>query len=191
MVDMSSPKEQRNENCLFCKWAKLLDRLEKSEIDENGLANDDREWYSIQYLGKSRNLFAVLDRNPRMRGDTMIISRMYNPNHYTDIADSRLSEFVPTKEDLNFIGGIVHKLKKLTGDKRHGKVYVMSMCEHWEPEELDGKPSTEHLHFHLLPRHRDMRTKHPHFVPEHVFVRCQGKYEPDKLQQVKSEILED
>ena len=191
-----SPKEQRNDNCLFCRWAKLLDRLEKGEIDEDGLANDDKKWYSIQYLGKSKHFFAVLDRNPRMRGDTMIISRVSTPNHFTDIADPRLGKFLPTKEDIKFIGRVIQELKKLTRDKEHGKVYLMSMCEHWESREINPqwkegqkKPNTtEHLHFHLLPRHKAMRTECLDFVPEHLFIRCQGKYNPAKLRKVKREL---
>jgi len=168
--------------CLFCNWAAILDNFERNKISENELEKED--WYRYQYLGKSKNFFAVLDISPRVKGDTLLIARA----HYTDIADPELMKFLPVREDLAFIVKILGKLRKLTEDKEHGKVYMMSMCEHWEDEEISDKYSTEHLHFHLLPRHKDMRTKHPHFVPEHIFIRCQNiESDPAELTRIRKE----
>jgi len=39
------------------------------------------------------------------------------------------------------------------------KVYITSMCDHWEMWETSDGNTTEHLHFHLIPRYGGMRTK--------------------------------
>jgi len=102
-MTFTKEKYGKEKSCLFCGWAELLDKLERNEIDEKKLGKEDKKWYRYQYLDKSENFFAVLDRYPRVKGDTMIILREFNPRHYTDIADPRLSKFRPTEEDFNFI----------------------------------------------------------------------------------------
>jgi len=55
----------------------------------------------------------------------------------------------------------------------------MSMCEFWKTKEInpnwkEGEKlpmTTEHLHFHLLPRYEKMRTKE--VAQEHMFTRPQ------------------
>lgn len=42
---------------------------------------------------------------------------------------------------------IARWLKKELGAK---KVYIVTMCEHWE-----GKDGTEHLHYHLIPQYKE------------------------------------
>lgn len=178
-MTLTKEKNGMEKSCCFCRWAELLYKIERKEIDEKKLEGENKKWYQYQYLGRSKNFFAVLDRHPRLTGDTMIISREFNPIHYTDIADPHLIKLRPTEDDFNFIRRIIEKLKTLTEDREHGKVYMMSMCEYWEPKDInpnwkegEEEPNTtEHLHFHLLPRHEKMRTKE--VAQEHMFTRPQ------------------
>jgi len=114
----------RKEKCLFCEWAQLLHRLERSKVNRKKLKKDHENWYRYQYLDKSQSFFAVLDKYPKVIGHTLIISRY----HYSDIADPRLSNLQLTQQDSDLIRRIIGKLKGLTNDKSHGKVYMMSMC---------------------------------------------------------------
>jgi diadenosine tetraphosphate (Ap4A) HIT family hydrolase len=168
--------------------------LETNQINEQNLEEKQKEWYGYQYLKGSarRHFFAVLDRYPRTEGDTLIISRKNNP-HYTDIADPLLVELKPeAREDFfDFLTEIVSALRKMTEDEKHPKVYMMSMCEHWEPKEIKCNHSTEHLHIHLLPRHKKMRIEYPYFVPEHMFIRCQDQTcKLEELLPTKQKLME-
>jgi diadenosine tetraphosphate (Ap4A) HIT family hydrolase len=170
--------------CLFCEWARELESLKEQELS-------GKEPWKSQFLDKSDYFFAVLDKAPRVVGDTMIISRKYSPRHYTDIADPYLLECSKEeKADLfSFLTKMAARLKKITFDQEHGKTYLMSMCEYWKPSEIGGSYSTEHLHFHLLPRHKGLRSKET--AGEKLFLRPQGEdWTPRVLRTVKAMILE-
>jgi diadenosine tetraphosphate (Ap4A) HIT family hydrolase len=170
--------------CLFCEWARELESLPEEE-------RSSKEPWKSRFLDKSDYFFAILDIAPRVVGDTMIISRKHFP-HYTDIADSSLLECSnDEKTDLvNFLVRTAERLKKITFDQDHGKIYLMSMCEYWEPNEIEGRYSTEHLHFHLLPRSKELRSKET--AGEKLFSRPQGEgWTPKILRAVKTMILEE
>jgi len=106
-----------------------------------------------------------LDKEPRVPGHTLVISTI----HYSDI-----SQMNPTR-CLDFFEGLIdvsRLLKKKLRLGKFGKVYVMSMCEHWNDKEIGSKFHTEHLHFHLLPRYPKMRRND--MAGELLFVRPPG-----------------
>lgn len=51
---------------------------------------------------------------------------------------------------------VARKIEDILGAE---KVYIASMCDHWEIWETNDGNTTEHLHFHLIPRYKGMRTK--------------------------------
>lgn len=117
-------------------------------------------------IGRGKDWFAVLDQEPKVRGHTLVISRSHGAEHPTDITA------IKSEDIRDFFHGLVtisKRLKKNLRLGRFGKVYVMSMCEHWNDDEVDGKMHTEHLHFHLLPRYPIMRRKD--MAGELLFVR--------------------
>jgi diadenosine tetraphosphate (Ap4A) HIT family hydrolase len=183
---VKSESGESTKPCLFCKWARELESLqERKEL------SGEEPWKS-QFLDKSDHFFAVLDDAPRVVGDTMIISRTHSPSHYTDIADpSFLKCSDGEKRDLfDFLVKIAAKLKRITFDQEHGKIYLMSMCEYWKPNEIEGSYSTEHLHFHLLPRNKELRSKET--AGEKLFLRPQGEdWAPKMLRTVRAMILEE
>lgn len=99
---------------------------------------------------------------------------MISKIHYIDVTKVTDSE---TKDCLGHI--LVEVSKLLKNGLNAGKIYFMSMCEHWEPDEIDPQwkkdqrtpETTEHLHIHLLPRYGDMRRKE--IAQENMFVRPQ------------------
>jgi diadenosine tetraphosphate (Ap4A) HIT family hydrolase len=180
-----SESEESPKPCLFCQWARELESLPVEQL------NSKEPWKS-QFLDKSDYFFAVLDIAPRVVGDTMIISRKHSPRHYTDIADpSFLDCSSEEKRDLfDFLARIAKRLKKITFDQEHPKIYLMSMCEYWKPEEITGRYFTEHLHFHLLPRNKELRSKEA--AGEKLFSRPQGEdWTPRILRTIKAMILEE
>lgn len=137
-------------NCIFCKWIKTDYREVK---DENRLLNNpDNDGYLV-----------VLDRAPKVDGHTLIISK----KHYNDITKLE-DEEIENDDKMCIFRGVIkwaHKIKKEInkkfnedfgeGEEKVKKVYVLSMCDHWTNDELRKlwQYSTEHLHFHLIPRY--------------------------------------
>jgi diadenosine tetraphosphate (Ap4A) HIT family hydrolase len=134
---------------------------------EKRMLDQDRGKYHI----------AILARAPKITGHTLIISR----NHYDDITDTNL----PTREALDILNAVVfwcNRLKSILKKPNVEKVYVMTMCERWTRKERKGKPSTEHLHFHLLPRYEGMRTKE--LAQENLFGRPEDSGWTDDMFEV-------
>lgn len=186
--------------CLFCTWAEDLEEAQKSLRKKAGgiTVNDmatrfrttkNKPWKS-QFLEANEHFFAILSKENKVEGHTLIISR----KHFWDITDPLLAD---EKDEVkiaffDIATEIARKLANLTQDNIAPKVYVMSICEHLTTEELDAARKshhTEHLHFHLLPRIKAMRTRYPYYVPESMFVRCDGKQSSKELKRIRQKIL--
>ncbi len=122
-----------------------------------------------RWVGENEHFFVILDLHPKVTGHTLIISKR-DANDITEL----------TEEESRSLGEILVKTtKKLKKSLKAEKVYVMTMCEHWEPKEINSEwkrgqklpNTTEHFHFHLLPRYQEMRTKE--IAQENMFTRPQ------------------
>jgi diadenosine tetraphosphate (Ap4A) HIT family hydrolase len=133
-------------NCLCCEW---LHNLDKPDTDEKS------EKYRKIDLGKEEDkvAFAILDKSPKILGHTLVISR--KPFH--DITDK--IDGIKNEEKVKVFEAAMWLAEKLKKRLRAEKVYIMTMCEHWEIWETEKGWTTEHLHFHLVPRYKGMRTK--------------------------------
>lgn len=168
---------------------KKAEDISPMEMVTCGFPVKGRPWKS-QFLKANEFFFAVLSNEPKIEGHTLIISM----KHFSDIADRSLAD---QKDDLkiaffDIMIEMAMKLAKFTGDNKFPKVYAMSMCEHWRPKELDAAligHITEHFHFHLLPRNKAIRTPYPHYVPEHMFVRCDKEVSYSELEKIRQKIL--
>lgn len=99
-------------NCLFCKW--VFDEKERK-----------KEEYRILDF-EPENYFAILDREPKAAGHTLIISK----KAYDDITDLKEGE------ETEFFDGVIKWSRKIEEKLNPTKVYVLSMCDHWDVEEL-------------------------------------------------------
>jgi diadenosine tetraphosphate (Ap4A) HIT family hydrolase len=145
--------------------------------EENG---GDNRW-----IGENDHFFVILDLYPKVTGHTLIISKR-DANDITDL----------NEEESRSLGRILVKTtKQLKESLKVDKVYVMTMCEHWEPNEISPtrekgqelQSTTEHFHFQLLPRYKEMRTKEN--AQENLFTRPQDYgCTPDMLTLVRNRI---
>jgi len=163
--------------------------IAKYQFPTNKDRNKKRPWKS-QFIKANEYFFAILSRDCKVEGHTLTISR----THFSDIADPKLVN-QKNKVKIAFFDIMMEMariLANLTKDEQTPKVYAMSICEHWTPEELDEARkdfSTEHLHFHLLPRIKAMRTPYPYYVPESMFMRCDLTQKSNKLRRTRRKIL--
>jgi len=118
-----------NDRCVFCDWFNDKEKFKKDEAHRLIEFNDE---YVV-----------ILDRSPKVAAHMLVIWR----KHYDDICAT------PTKEIQAIVPVISRYCKKIKEVMLAKKVYVYTMCEHWEEWELKGRETTEHLHFHLLPRY--------------------------------------
>lgn len=148
---------RRSRDCVFCKIAR----------DQKSFKGKPEG--RIRWITENKHFFAILDLHPKVTGHTLVISK----RHSDDITE--LDE-----NKVRSLGHILVKTAKLLKESLNAeKIYVMTMCEHWEPEEIspewkagqDNPIFTEHTHFHLLPRYRGMRTKG--IAQENMFTRSQ------------------
>ncbi len=156
-------------NCVFCKWKNI-------KSDE-----------PYRWLEDNKNYYVILSRSPRTDGHTLVISK--EPlDDITELDQNNASHIEILKTVIKWC----HKLKsKLHVDK----VYVMTMCDHWEPEEIKndwklGDPhpeTTEHLHIQLLPRYPEMRKLGT--AGEHLFVRPEQKWNKEQFEAMKKKLL--
>jgi diadenosine tetraphosphate (Ap4A) HIT family hydrolase len=163
-----SHRKLTHTNCLFC------DLIEDQDLKE-------KEGYRI--LKMTPDYIAILDSNPKVPGHTLVIST----KQLDDVTELNSN----SKHAKILFRGIIEtsKLlkKKLTG--KEGKVYVMTMCEHWQPDEIESseKQTTEHLHFHLLPRYPHLRTRK--LAMENLFCRDGVTWSHVKLKKLSKRIL--
>jgi diadenosine tetraphosphate (Ap4A) HIT family hydrolase len=152
--------EVNSESCVFCAIAKDLPKFKEKKGEKGG---------KNRWIGETKHFFVMLDLHPKITGHTLIISKR-PANDITELTDDE-------SRDLGQV--LVDTTKLLKQSLKADKVYVMSMCEHWESKEINPEwengqrppNKTEHFHIQLLPRYEEMRTKET--AQENMFMRPQ------------------
>ena len=159
--------KKNHEHCRFCEWLENWEQWKKQEEGRARVICENRGWV------------ALLDKFPRVEGDTLVVSR----KPYDDIADTFELSIEETYDFFEIVRRVTSCLKEGLGAQ---KVYIFSMCEHWEEKDIDykDKKTSEHLHFHLIPRYSWMKEEvfkptlikkeKKEFIPEEVFM-IEGK----------------
>jgi len=91
------------------------------------------------------NYIVLLTLEPKVAGHTLVIWK----EPYDDICDA-------SEDAIKQISKVLSRYSRRIKEKLLAeKVYVNTMCDHFEKWELktESQPTTEHLHFHLLPRY--------------------------------------
>jgi len=157
---MSDKKEV---NCAFCDW-------EEMKVKEE-----------FRWLHDNEDYYVILAKEPKIMGHTLVVSK----KHYSDITELDLNN-PSTDKILRAVVYWTKRLKEvLLADDKNAKIYLMTICEHWEPSELRAdQKTTEHLHFHLLPRYKGMRTKE--LAAEKLLGRSEdAEWNPDMFRVLK------
>jgi len=128
-------------------------------LDENN-EDDITNEFKRRVIKNEENWFAVLDKSPKTLGHTIVISK----KPYDDIIEKidGLDNNEIKKELLKASLDIADKIKNslFPKEKRNeGKIYFLTMCDHYEMWETSTGETTEHLHIHLIPRHPGMSIK--------------------------------
>lgn len=128
-------KLHNKRNCLFCR-----PEFEKDESYRN-----------LKVIN-SNSCFSILDRNPKSLGHCLVICK----TPFDDLTNvlSDVDEGEKTKT-LEAAIELAKRLEKVLGAE---KTYIMLMCEKWHLWETSSYITTEHFHFHLVPRYPGMRT---------------------------------
>lgn len=148
--------EHYQRNCLFCRFGKMI--FEKDQPNPKTDAKDEEvKKRRIEFRGKNaedwnRVCFAIFAKSYRTMGHALLITRLPFDD-FTDTINGKDDEKKTTFEAAIWVA---QKIKEIL---RAEKVYITSMCEHWEIHETNDGNTTEHLHFHLVPRYKGMRTK--------------------------------
>jgi len=166
-------KEHEKRNCLFCHWINVL--YDKKTVGEE---KEEQELLSRK-VDENKDWFAILDKSPKVLGHTLIISR-YPFDDFTDTIDEKKDGEYKT---ALFEGAIKvsEKLKKLFPCGKDGKVYLVTMCDHYEIWEARFGKTTEHLHFHLIPRHPGMDIKAEKLISK----EGEKDWTPEDLKKIK------
>ena len=127
-------KLHNKRNCLFCQ-----PDFEKNESYRN-----------LKVLN-SNSCFAILDRNPKSLGHSLVICKTPFDDLTNIISDVEEREKMKTLEAAI---DLATRLEKVLGAE---KTYIMLMCEKWHLWETSSCITTEHFHFHLVPRYPGMR----------------------------------
>jgi diadenosine tetraphosphate (Ap4A) HIT family hydrolase len=139
--------DHQKRNCLFCRFAGEIDivtsQVAKRRLQFKG-AEKREDW--------DKNCFAILDRSPKSLGHALVIAR-FPFNDFTDEMNGKKEEKGKVFEASIWLANRIKEVLKAE------KVYITSICEHWEMWETSNGTTTEHLHFNLIPRYRGMRTK--------------------------------
>jgi diadenosine tetraphosphate (Ap4A) HIT family hydrolase len=170
---LAIPREKVNihESCRFCTWLKEWEKWKTCEGEERCIEVTDND-----------DFVAVLEKYPRIDGEILVISK----KHVDDVSD--IAKFTDN-ERINLCKILGETISLMKKNLKAEKVYLYSFCEHWEKEEIDydDKLTTEHLHFHLLPRYRGMR--HKQLAAEKVFSIPSKELSKSMLRALKDEVL--
>jgi len=161
-------RKKNHKRCRFCEWI------------EGGKQWKSGEEGTARLLYENDNWMACLDQFPKVDGHTLIIFK----KPYDDISDvSELSN----EEACDFFYIMRHVTSKLKKNLKVPKVYVMSICEHYEVDEIKypDKKTSEHLHFHLLPFDK---SSCPMISPEVVFTFEGKKISFTQMKEVNDRI---
>lgn len=124
----------RKRNCLFCKW---VDNWKDFRVEED---------YRLITPENRKGFFAILALEPKVFGHTLLIS--------TDPFDNIYHEIEGLKDSKTALLNALPIFCRAVKEGLHAEIaYVMSMCDHYDEAELHGRHSTEHFHFHILPRY--------------------------------------
>lgn len=154
-------EEHRKRNCLFCNLQKQL---------------GGREKYRTLNVRHPEVCFALLDKSPKILGHSLVIAR----TPFDDLTDT-LSD-VDESEKTKMFKVTIELARKLKSVLKAEKVYVMSMCEHWEMWESSNGLTAEHFHFHLVPRYYGMRNKWQ--AAENLLAREGKEQKKDDLEKI-------
>lgn len=140
MKGLNNQNQKHSESCFFC-------RLTKDKETR------DKESYRIVEWEEDEDYFAILSEKPKINGHLLVVSK----HPYNDITEMNAD----SNDVVSILKAVVYWSKILKECLRPEKVYVMTMCDHWESEEMPKgqKETTEHLHFHLLPRYKINRSE--------------------------------
>ena len=161
-------RKKNHKSCRFCEW---IEGGIQWKLSEEGVA---------RLVDENKNWMACLDRFPKVDGHTLIISK----KPYDDISNISELSHEETHDFFKIMRRVTLKLKK---NLKVPKVYLMSICEHYEIDEIsysDNKTS-EHLHFHLLPFNK---SSSPMINPELVFAFEGKKITFNQMKAVKDRI---
>lgn len=156
-------------NCVFCKW----ENIKRAEF--------------YRWLDEGNNYYVILSLYPRTDGHTLVISK--EPlDDITELDYNNISHMEIVKAVLKWCKILKRKLDV-------DKVYEMTMCDHWEPNEIrkDWKPgdphppTTEHLHIQLIPRYPQMRKVGT--AGEHLFVLPEQNRDREQFETIKQKLL--
>lgn len=129
-------EEHLGRNCLFCQ-PKFR----------------EKESYRILNVRYPKDCFAILDMNPKILGHSLVITS----SPFNDLTD-KISDVGEEEKTKTFESAVdlARRIEHVLGAE---KVYIMLMCEKWEMWETGDYSTTEHFHFHLVPRYAGMRNK--------------------------------
>jgi len=164
----SRERKRNHKHCRFCDW---IEGGNKWKLSVEGTA---------RIVDENKNWIACLDKFPKVVGHTLIISK----KPYNDIAD--ISELT-NEEAYDFFKIMRRVTIKLKKKFNVNKVYVMSICEHYEVDEIvyTDKKTSEHLHFHLLPYNKSNNLM---ISPETVFTFEEKEMTFNQMKTVKDRI---
>ncbi len=149
-------------SCAFCNLSNPSSRM--------------TEHYRL--LDDSENYFVILSKVPKVTGHTLVVSKQ----HFSDITE------VDERCLADLSAAVARWARILKAKLGCEKVYLMSMCDHWDSSELPPGTieTTEHFHVHLLPRHKEDRS----WRGEVYFLRPERNTPIDELKRVKELLLD-
>lgn len=129
-------EEHLKRNCLFCQ--------------PNFKKDESYRTLDVKYPD---DCFAILDRNPKILGHSLVIAN----SPFNDLTDciTGIDEGEKTRTFESAVD-LATRIKQVLGAE---KVYTMLICEKWELWETGDYSTSEHFHFHLVPRYPGMRNK--------------------------------
>lgn len=161
-------EEHSRRNCLFCRFEKAIPKKSQSEQTTDDMDEEVEKVMNrrIEFKGENAEAwnevcFAIFAKSSKTMGHALVIAR--TPfNDFTDKIKDEHDENKTIKlneeKRTTFEAAIwvAQRIEEIFGAE---KVYIASMCDHWEIWETSDGNTTEHLHFHLIPRYKGMRTK--------------------------------